>query len=234
MVIDFHVHAFNPKVAEKAVEKLQAQSGITPFTRGTAEETIQRFDEWGIDKGVLLSVATKPAQQRVINDWCAQQDGGRFISFGGIHPDAEDYEQEIAHIKELGLHGIKLHPDYQGFMIDDERMDKIYDAIEKADLPVIFHSGYDCVSPDLIHSTPERALNMIKKHPKLKVILAHLGANMMWEQVRDVLAGVDGEVYFDTAFTSMCPDELMQAIVEKHGADRILLQATALGTVPTL
>lgn len=57
---------------------------------------------------------------------------------------------------------------------------------------------------------------------------------MMWEQVRDVLAGVDGEVYFDTAFTSMCPDELMQAIVEKHGADRILLQATALGTVPTL
>ncbi len=222
MVIDFHVHAFNPKVAEKAVEKLQACSGITPFTRGTAEETIQRFDEWGIDKGVLLSVATKPSQQRVINDWCAQQDGGRFISFGGIHPDAEDYEREIAHIKELGLHGIKLHPDYQGFMIDDERMDKIYDAIERADLPVIFHSGYDCVSPDLIHSTPERALNMIKKHPKLKVILAHLGANMMWEQVRDVLAGVDGEVYFDTAFTSMCPDELMQAIVEKHGADRIL------------
>ena len=46
MVIDFHVHAFNPKVAEKAVEKLQACSGITPFTRGTAEETIQRFDEW--------------------------------------------------------------------------------------------------------------------------------------------------------------------------------------------
>ena len=145
---------------------------------------------------MLLSVATKPTQQRVINDWCAEQDGGRFISFGGIHPDADDYEQEIAHIKKLGL--------------------------ERADLPVIFHSGYDCVSPDLIHSTPERALNMIKKHPKLKVILAHLGANMMWEQVRDVLAGVDGEVYFDTAFTSMCPDELMQAIVEKHGADRIL------------
>ncbi len=105
--------------------------------RGTAEETIQRFDEWGINKGVLLSVATKPTQQRVINDWCAQQDGGRFISFGGIHPDAEDYEQEIAHIKELGLHGIKLHPDYQGFIIDDERMDKIYDAIERAALAAL-------------------------------------------------------------------------------------------------
>ena len=53
MVIDFHVHAFNPKVAEKAVEKLQAQSGITPFTRGTAEETIQRFDEWGCNGNII-------------------------------------------------------------------------------------------------------------------------------------------------------------------------------------
>ncbi|WP_418832573.1 hypothetical protein [Ruminococcus sp.] len=45
MVIDFHVHAFNPKVAEKAVEKLQACSGITPFTRGTAEETPWEYPE---------------------------------------------------------------------------------------------------------------------------------------------------------------------------------------------
>ena len=224
MVIDFHVHAFNPKVAEKAVEKLQAQSGITPFTRGTAEETIQRFDEWGIDKGVLLSVATKPAQQRVINDWCAQQDGGRFISFGGIHPDAEDYEQEIAHIKELGLHGIKLHPDYQGFMIDDERMDKIYDVFTVGAGPAGLTAALYCrrAEKSVIIAEKEVAGGQVTQHPKLKVILAHLGANMMWEQVRDVLAGVDGEVYFDTAFTSMCPDELMQAIVEKHGADRIL------------
>ena len=75
---------------------------------------------------------------------------------------------------------------------------------------------------------------MIKKHPKLKVILAHLGANMMWEQVRDVLAGVDGEVYFDTAFTSMCPDDLMQLSLKSMELTGYFLQATALGTVPTL
>lgn len=222
MVIDFHVHAFNPKIAEKAVGKLEQVSGITPFTRGLTEETIKRFDEWGVDKGVLLSIATKPTQQTVINDWAAEQDGGRFISFGSIHPDAEDIESELERIKKLGLHGIKLHPDYQGFMIDDEKMDSVYDAVEQTGLPVIFHSGYDCVSPDLIHSTPERALKMIKKHPKLKVVLAHLGANMMWQEVLDTLAGVDGEVYFDTAFTTECPDDLMQLIIQKHGADRIL------------
>lgn len=75
---------------------------------------------------------------------------------------------------------------------------------------------------------------MIKKHPKLKVVLAHLGANMMWQEVLDILAGVDGEVYFDTAFTTECPDDLMQLIIQKHGADRILFASDCPWIVPTL
>ena len=223
MVIDFHVHAFNPKIAEKAVSKLADLCGIIPFTRGLIEETAQKLDEWGVDKGVLLPIATKPSQQKIINDWSREQDGGKFISFGSIHPDAEDVFDEIRRIKSIGLHGIKLHPDYQNFYVDEERLDDIYDAIEKADLPVIFHSGYDCLSPDDIHCTPERALKMIKKHKHLKIILAHLGANEHWQEVYDILAGTDGEVYFDTGFSADCPDELMEKIIRKHGADRILL-----------
>lgn len=222
MIIDFHVHAFNPKVAEKAIEKLQGLCGIVPFTRGLTEETVKRLDEWGVDKGVLLPIATKPSQQTIINDWSKEQDGEKFISFGSIHPDAEDYEEELERIKTMGLHGIKLHPDYQDFFIDDEKMDPVYDAIERSGLPVVFHAGYDSLSPDTIHCTPERTLKMIKKHPNLKTVLAHLGANCMWQEVLDKLAGFDGEVYFDTAFTSECPDELMQMVIEKHGADRIL------------
>jgi hypothetical protein len=63
---------------------------------------------------------------------------------------------------------------------------------------------------------------MLKKHPHLKVVLAHLGANMLWEEVYETLAGVDGEVYFDTAFTTLCPDELMEKIILRHSTERIL------------
>lgn len=222
MIIDFHVHAFNPKIAEKAVGKLAAVSKITPFTHGLVEETVERFDEWGVDKGVLLPVATKPSQHQIINDWAAQQDGERFISFGSVHPDGEDALEELGKIKKRGLHGVKLHPDYQGFMVDDEKLEPVYEEIERLGFPVVFHAGYDCISPELIHCPPERSVNVCRRHKHMKIILAHLGGNQCWQDVYDILAGLDGEVYFDTSFSMECDKELMEKIINKHGAERIL------------
>jgi len=222
LLIDFHIHAFNPKIAQRAVEGLQKASGIKPYTYGLIEETLSRFDEWGVDKGVLLPIATKPSQQKIINNWCAQQNHDRIYSFGSIHPDAEDALEELERIKALGLYGVKLHPDYQNFMVDDELLDPIYDKLEKLDLPVVFHAGYDFVSPRLIHCPPERAENLIKRHKGLKIILAHLGGNDCWQQVYQVLAGIGGEVYLDTAFTGYCENNLMEKIINKHGSERIL------------
>lgn len=225
MIIDFHTHAFNPKIARRAVDKLEAISGLTPYTRGLVSELTDRFDEWGVDKGVMLSIATKPSQQKVINDWAAQinEENDRIIAFGSVHPDAEDAIEEIDRIKELGLYGIKLHPDYQSFMVDDPKLDDIYEHIAETGLPVIFHAGFDCMSPELIHCPPERTAKMLKRHPDMKVILAHLGGNDMWQDVYDMLAGMDGELYFDTSFTAACPDELMKKIIDRHGCQRILL-----------
>lgn len=224
MIVDFHTHAFNPKIADKAVQKLQDVSGLTPYTRGLTAELINRMDEWGVDRSVVLPIATKPSQQTVINDWSAQVAGetDRLIMFGSVHPDADDFEEEINRIASLGLKGIKLHPDYQGFMIDDPRLDGLYECIEKSGLPVVFHAGWDCISPELIHCPPVRSARMLERHPKLKVVLAHLGAHEQWEQVYELLAGREGELYFDTSFTAMCPDGLMMDIIRKHGADRIL------------
>lgn len=223
LTIDFHVHCFAPKIAEKAISQLKERAELEPLTDGLIETTVARFDEWGIDRGVLLSVATRPTQVKVINDWCAENNGGRFISFGTIHPDFEDIPAELDRLVSLGLHGVKLHPDYQGFMVDDDRIDFLYDEIERRDLPVILHAGFDVFSPELVHCPPERALRMIKKHPHLKVILAHMGGNDSHQQVCDILAGIDGEVYFDTAFTGrFLTDALMEKIIRKHGADRIL------------
>lgn len=223
VTIDFHVHAFSEKIADKAISVLEQRAGIQPLTRGTTAQTLERMQQWGIDSSVILPIATKPSQQTVINNWAKQIDSERFISFGSVHPDAEDALDELERIRQLGLHGIKLHPDYQGFMIDDPKLDPLLDAIAQTGLPVIFHAGFDVVSPDLVHCAPQAALKMFTKHRGLKVILAHLGGNDRWDEVYETLAGVDGELYFDTAFTSWnCPDEMMQKIIDRHGADRIL------------
>ena len=90
MIIDFHIHAFHPKVAEKAVGQLAKIAQIEPYTHGLIEQTIERFDEWGVDKGVLLPVATKPTQHEVLNNWSAEMNKDRIIAFGGVHPDGGD------------------------------------------------------------------------------------------------------------------------------------------------
>lgn len=56
----------------------------------------------------------------------------------------------------------------------------------------------------------------------MKMVLAHLGGNQQWQQVYDILAGLDGELYFDTAFSMECDSRLMEKIINKHGAERIL------------
>ena len=222
MLIDLHVHAFNDKIASKALAALVGYSSLTPLTDGTVDGAVKKLDEWGVDKAAILSIATKPSQQGIINSWAATIKSDRLLPFGSVHPDADDWADELVRIKALGLYGIKFHPDYQGFKIDDERMLDIYDACAQLGLPVLFHSGFDYYSPDVIHCTPERALKAAGQIKGLRMILAHLGANRMWQQVFDELAGVEGEVYFDTAFTLECPDELMEKIILKHGAERVL------------
>ncbi|MCD7742071.1 MAG: amidohydrolase family protein [Ruminococcus sp.] len=225
MIIDFHTHAFNPKIAERAMTRLEEMSGLEPYTHGLVEQLVNRMDEWGVDRSVMLSIATKPTQQAVINDWAAEIDSEneRIIAFGSVHPKADDFVQELIRIKELGLHGVKLHPDFQQFMVEDPSLDELYDTITQLDLPLVLHAGLDYASPELLHCTPQGVANVLKRHPSMKVVLAHLGGNARWNEVYDLLAGVDGEVYFDTSFTSACPDELMEKIIYKHGVDRILL-----------
>ncbi len=222
MIIDFHVHAFAAKVAEKAVSVIERESGVKPYTRGLVGQLVYRMDEWGIDRACLLSVATKPSQMRVINDWAAALGSERILPFGALHPAAEDVYEEAERIRSMGLYGIKLHPDDQHFMIDDPSLDGFYDFLTELGLPVIFHAGWDCSSPELIHCPPERTVKMIKRHPKMKMVFAHLGGNDQWESVLELLAGLDGEIYLDTSYTGKCPEGLMTDIIRKHGADRIL------------
>ncbi|MBR1383177.1 MAG: amidohydrolase [Ruminococcus sp.] len=222
MLIDFHFHAFNEKIAERAIAKLEVTCGQKALTNGTLANAVELFDKWDVDKGVLLPIATKPTQQKVINDWAAAVNSERIISFGSIHPEAEDVYDELKRIKSLGLHGIKLHPDYQQFFIEEERLDPIFDAMEALDLPVVIHAGLDPLSPDMIYCKPKPASEMIKKHPGLTVILAHLGGNECWEDSLEYICGLEGNVYIDTAYSLKCPDELMYKIIKKHGADRVL------------
>lgn len=223
MKIDFHTHAFTESIAQKAISNLEATASQKALTDGTVASLLSRFDEWGVDKGVVLTIATKPTQQKTINDWAASIASDRVIPFGTVHFAAPDALCELERIKSLGLKGVKLHPDYQGFEIDDEKMLPIYKKCAELGLVVMFHAGFDAVSPEHIHARPKASRKVHEAVPDMKMVLAHMGGNDCADEVLELLAGCGGEVYFDTSYiANTYDDETVMKIIDKHGADRIL------------
>ena len=143
MLIDSHIHVFPDALAPKVIPKLAAISGYDNQTDGTLASTLEKMREWGVDKGVFFSIATKPSQQKSINDFCASIASDTVIPFGSVHPDAPDWEPELERIAALGLKGIKLHPDYQDFDMDEPRVLPIFQKARDLGLCVAVHAGLD-------------------------------------------------------------------------------------------
>ncbi len=222
MYIDTHIHAFTDSIAEKAVTKLKNVAKVEPYTNGTIKGAEELLEACGVDYGVLLPVATKPSQQTSINNWAKEEYKGKFISFGTVHPLAEDAVDELERIKSLGLKGVKLHNDYQGVFIFDEVCKPIYRYCEELGLPIVFHMGRDPISPEVHRAMPYDLLELHENFPKLKIIGAHMGGVYAWESVLHYVAGVKN-IWLDTAFTAgMIDEKLFSEIVKKHGVDRIL------------
>ncbi len=221
MIIDFHTHAFPPKIAGKAMEKLSfSAGGLLPQRDCTVYDLKRLMQKDGVDKSVTLAIATNESQQQAVNDYIKSQECDEIIPFGSVFPWADSAFDELERIKEMGMKGIKLHPEYQQFFVDDERLKPLYKKISQLGLIVIFHAGEDFGYPAPYHATPER-LRIAAKWIDSPMICAHWGASCMGEDVLKYLCDIP--IYFDTAFGyGTMPKNRAQRILEKKGADYIL------------
>ena len=228
MIIDFHTHVFPDKIAQKTIGLLANKASIPPFSDGSVAGLLERMGDGNVDVAVTLPVLTNPAQFDSVNRFAAElnrsfSDGARrLISFASIHPACEDIERKMAWIRQNGFLGVKIHPDYQETFIDDPAYLKILECAKEEDLIVVTHAGVDGgFKGSPVRCTPERVKHCLEKIPHKKLILAHYGANEMFDQVFDLLAGED--VYLDTAYIlRFIQKDQFQRILRKHGADKIL------------
>ncbi|NMA67042.1 MAG: amidohydrolase family protein [Clostridiaceae bacterium] len=215
-IIDFHTHAFPEAVAAKAVANIGNHYSIPMPGTGNIEDLIKNAEEAKITYLVLHSTATRPAQVQNINNWVAEHLGGRIIGFGTLHPDMDGIEKEFERIISLGLKGIKLHPDFQGFKADDPKLDRIYSLIENR-LPLLIHAG----DANQDNSSPERIARILDRFPKLTLIAAHLGGHMQWREAMEFLIGKN--LYLDTSSALDYMDiEFATQIIKTHGTKKIV------------
>ncbi len=221
MIIDFHTHMFPDPLAERTLTKLKGLTHVEPCTDGTWRGLEESTVAAGIDISIVLPPATKAGQANTINKFASQFQEGPLISFGGIHPDDENYKEILQDIKEKGLKGIKLHPDYQGTRFNDIRYKRIIEHASDLGLIVVTHAGRDPLCPEDVHCTPKMAREVIREVQPDKLVLAHFGGHQMYDEVEQYLMGED--VYFDISNThGKLPMDQYMKIMKTHGMDRIL------------
>lgn len=219
--IDSHCHIYPEKIAEKAVAGTDRFYSENSVGKGTVADLLQLGKQAGIDHFIVQSVATTPKQVKSINEFISQEvknSNGLMTGLGTLHPDSRDINGDIEHLLELGLKGVKLHPDIQAFKIDDYRCLKIYDICEQKGLPVLMHTGdnrYD-------YSNPNRLLPVLNIYTSLKVIGAHLGGWSIWEEAVEAYRECPN-FYVDcsSSFAYLKPDTAKK-IIRSYGADKVL------------
>lgn len=191
MRIDVHTHAFHPKIAHKAVAHLEDHYKVHPVGTGTPQDLIARMDKAGLEKAVVLTAATTPGQVIPANEWAIglKEAQPRFIPFGTMHPDFEDVEGELNRLERNGIKGLKFHPDFQGFRMDDAALYRIMEIVGDRFI-CLFHVG-DTLPPDQNPSCPKKMAALRKAFPKPVMIAAHMGGYRQWEYVLEHLSGTD-------------------------------------------
>lgn len=225
MIIDFHTHCFPEELAPRALEKLSAAAERIPCTDGTAAGSINNMKESGVDISVVCNIATNPRQQHKVNSFAVSLNDKKpgLVVLGSLHPDSEEIEEELDYLLDHDIRGIKIHPEYTDYYIDAPEWEKIFKACEEKNFFIVTHAGYDFISPNRTAVTPQRLLNVLNKHPKLRIVAAHLGGNRYWNEVYDLLCGREN-LWLDTALVAAegVSPVLVKKIIDKHGDDRIL------------
>lgn len=221
MVIDIHAHAFPDALAARAIPALEAEGNCKAALDGTIASLLRSMDEAGIDRSVVLSIATKPDQASAILRWSEAIRSDRLEPFPSVHPADPHAAARVGEIARAGFRGIKLHPYYQGFDLDEERLAPIYGAMEEAGLILLCHTGFDMAFPRDRKADPARITRVVERFPGLSFVVTHLGAWEDWDEVEARLLG--RPVYMETSYSlPYMPPARAVSMMTRHGMDRVL------------
>ena len=217
-IIDIHTHVYPEKIASAAIHTVREFYQLESCDMdGTATMLLRRGKEAGISRFALMPVANRAEQVGSINTFIQKQveENPCFVGFGAIHADLPEISAEVERIAAMGMRGIKVHPDFQKFPIDDPRLFPMYEAVQGR-LPVLFHMG----DPRYDFSHPVRLRRILENFPKLEAIAAHFGGHTMQETACELLK--DTSCIFDISSTMMfLPKKDVERYISVYGAERL-------------
>jgi len=230
-IIDAHTHIYPEAIAEKACVNLENFYEFHKYYdfavegKGLYSDLEAQGAANDVCGFVLLAVATNPHQVVKVNNSLAevvkysQSRGFETVGFAGMHQDYPDMAEEVLRCKELGFKGIKIHPDIQGVDIDSEKLFPMYEVLEENGMFFYPHMGD--FRAEYRFSEPKKLAKILNKYPKLKVIAAHFGGYMAFEEAKEYLYG-NQNVWYEcsSALWALTPEDATR-IARECGTDRL-------------
>jgi predicted TIM-barrel fold metal-dependent hydrolase len=219
--IDFHTHAFPDRIAATAIPALEKKGNIKAYLNGTITDLLKSMDRAEIERSVVCSIATRPTQFQPILDWSQSVRSERIVPLPSIHPADPEKLEHLQQIKDMGFIGLKMHPYYQDFFLDDPELLEFYGQVNELGLLLVMHTGYDIGYPRIRRADPERILKVLQEVPGLRLITTHLGGWDEWADVRRLLTG--RPIYMEISFALDFLDQIrLRDLIESHPPEYLL------------
>lgn len=180
-IIANHAHIFQKEVRED----------------GTVNALKEFLDNCGINKAVCFAPFESyfNSNGESPSRWMYEQikNDDRLMAFGTIDFTKDNLKEQVEEIYQMGLSGIKMHPAFQKFKVDEERACQVYEVAEKRGLPISFHTG--------IHWHRISSYNTLLydevayKFPELKICMEHVGGYSFFNEAVAVMCNNPGRIY---------------------------------------
>ena len=240
---DSHVHLFPPEIYENWEKYAPRDAWFALLTkksetgRGTeeawanAEEALDCADRAGVYGLVMQGwYWNDPGLMRLHNDYMAEmmrRHPQRLKGFISINPKfGAAAISEIERCAALGFSGIgELGPGGNGYDFEDSDFLEVLACAQQHGFPVCIHCGepvgHNYPGKDTTSLAPLPGI--VKRYPKLKLILAHLGGGLPFYEMNPRYRGLFENVRYDTAANPLLYRiESFRAVISMVGSERLL------------
>ena len=208
---DVHVHFLPPPVMAKVWQQFDQAGPLIgrawPITYRTSDEDrVETLRSLGVRRFSALPYAHRPGIAEYLNDWAAELAAAvpECLSSATFFPEPSAGEYVGARIA-AGTEIFKVHVQVGDFDPREALLDEVWGQLAEAGTPVVVHAGSGPV-PNR-HTGPGPFAEVLRRHPRLTAIVAHMGAPEYVEFLE--LAEQFERVHLDTtmAFTSFFEEE---------------------------
>jgi hypothetical protein len=175
-----HVHFLPPNI-QAAVWRQFDQAGPKigrewPIRyRGDHQQRVGQLREFGVRRFSALPYAHKPGVAAYLNGWAAgfAAEVPECLHSATFYPEPGVGEYVGALVAD-GVEIFKLHTQVGEFRLDDPLLGPAWDVLEEAGTPIVVHVGSGPIGNEF--TGPSHLRRLLAGHPRLRVIVAHLGA----------------------------------------------------------